>query len=218
MPTVNSYYYRAKKGRKGEGWGTCASNEAGINAKHRNWNRPDSHSGTDVNLNYNGVIGAVEVKNLCWNPQHKCSVSWALTHIVNRFDYLKYGTIKILAISYIAMLSKPAQQLLRQLGINTVEIGQQILTPTDWRTQIGKQLKAKLGKAIKQLLTPANQQQPKEELKQVVYPYQTTKTTQNSTYEFSLALETSILEPNKAEQSFLSFNFASMWLGICPCP
>jgi hypothetical protein len=194
----NSYYYRAKVGRKGEGWVTCASNEAGLTAKHRNWNRPDSHSGTDVTATYNGVKAYIEVKNLRWNPKHKCSVSWALLKIVNRFDYLKYGSVKVCAISYRDMLSKPAQQLLTQLGINIIEIGEQIRHSHDWLTTTGKQLKAKLGKAIKQLLTPANQQhqqQEQEQLNQVVNPYIDKKTTQNSELLFYSLLEIDVLEP-----------------------
>src|SRR5208283_6040242 len=117
MSTINSYYYRAKLGRKGEAWLTIALHSIGLTAKHRDFDKPDSHSGTDVTVTYNGVIGTIEVKNLAYNPKHRQSYLWTLNKIVNRFDFLD-NTVKILAISYRDQLSKSAQSLLEALSIH----------------------------------------------------------------------------------------------------
>lgn len=179
MHTINSYYYRAKLGRKGEAWVTSALHSIGLTAKHRDFDLPDSHSGTDVTTDYNGAIATIEVKNLAYNPKHRCSWKWVLLKVVARFDMLD-GKVHILAISYRDMLSQRAQSLLEALGIHIVQYGQQATTYTDWITTTAKQLRTLTAQTIKSLLTNHKPQKI---------------TTQNYDYGYSLAVETSSLEP-----------------------
>ena len=204
----NTYYYRQTVAKKGEGWVTYACNKVGVEAKHRDWNRPDSHSGTDVTATYNGVTAYIEVKDLKRNLKHKCSALWALLKIVLRFDFLDSdpNTIKVCAISFIDMLSRPAQQLLKTFGIHLVEIGTFINQFTQWNSTVAHQQRTSLGTAIKQLLT-----QHVKPTTKTVNPYieqyieetekslNTEKTTQNYDYGLDFLLGVSELEPLTVE-------------------
>lgn len=148
----NDDYYCREMGKKGEAWVTSALHSIGLTAKHRDFDLSDSHSGTDVTAQYNGVIATIEVKNLAWNPKHKCSYHWTLTKIVDRFN-MTDGLTHILAISYLDMLSQHAINLLTSLNIHITQIGFQVRTGLDWSTTIGKQLRTNIATTIKSLLT-----------------------------------------------------------------
>lgn len=145
-----SYYMREKLGRKLEAFTTAALNNIGLTAQHRDFDLPDSHSGTDVWVTeYNAVI---ECKNLALDPKHRCGYKWALTKIVNRFT-LNDGKTHILVISYIDQLSQRAQALLEALGIHIVQVGIQVAMHNTLATTIGRLHQTKLATTIKNLLT-----------------------------------------------------------------
>jgi hypothetical protein len=141
---------REKLGRKLEAFTTYSLNEYGLYARHRDFNKPDSHSGTDVTVQYGTTKATVECKNLAMSKYHKCSYKWVLTKVVARFNMLD-GCVHILVISYRDMLSKSAQSLLEALNIHIVELGVQI--NVNQHTQQVMPLRQQIATTIKNLLS-----------------------------------------------------------------
>lgn len=149
-------HYCEVMGNAGETYSNAANLEAGLDSQHRDFNQPESHSGTDVTVKYGNSKAVIEVKNLALNLAHRCSANWVLNEVINRIDFLD-GNLHILEISYRNMLSKPAQTLLAAYDIQVLEIGYQVQPHNQLlQTTYGRQQRTNLGQQIKSLLITYN--------------------------------------------------------------